>query len=107
MATYDIRTQIYLGQEQHEALKKLAAEKSVSMAQVIREAVATYLLQAEAGEEDFDLEEYLNDPLWKIPEMAEELGPSGVSDGSVNHDYYIYEIDKPYQVEPSDESNTG
>jgi hypothetical protein len=96
-----------LEQAQHEALKKLAADKSVSMAQLIREAVANYIVQAAAGEEDFDLEEYLNDPLWKIPEMAEELGPSGISDGSVNHDYYIYEVDKPYQVDRSDESTSG
>lgn len=99
MSTYDIRTQIYLAQAQHEALKQLATEKSVSMAQLIREAVAAYIVQEKAEQGDFDLEAYLNDPIWKIPDIAEELGDSGMTDGSVNHDYYLYGMDK------TDESN--
>lgn len=89
----EIRTQIYLDKAQHEALKQKAAQKSTSMAQIIREAVAVYLAQSEA-EDDFDWEAYENDPIWKIREIAEELGPSGTSDGAINHDHYLYGFDK-------------
>lgn len=102
MSTYEIRTQIYLEQAQHEALKQLAAEKSVSMAQLIREAVAAYIVQEQG---DFDLEAYMDDPLWQIPDIAEELGPSGFTDGSVNHDSYLYEVGEPYKGD--DESTAG
>jgi hypothetical protein len=95
MSTYDIRTQIYLEQTQHEALKRMAAEKSVSMAQLIREAVAAYLVQEENEPEEFDLESYLNDPLWQILEIADEFEGSGWTDAAENHDYYIYDLDRP------------
>jgi hypothetical protein len=89
----EVRTQIYLEKSQHEALKQKAAEKSTSMAQIIREAVAVYLAQSEE-DDDFDWEAYKNDPIWKIREIAEELGPSGIVDGSINHDHYLYGFDK-------------
>jgi hypothetical protein len=108
MSTYDIRTQIYLAQAQHEALKRMAAEKSVSMAQLIREAVAAYIAQEKNDqEEEFDLEAYLNDPIWKIPEIAEELGGSGLTDGSVNHDYYLYNTGISKADEGNSESTPG
>jgi hypothetical protein len=103
MANYEVRTQIYLEQEQHEALKQLASEKAVSMAQLIRDAVAAYIVQEKGEQEEFDLEAYLNDPLWQIPGLADELGPSGLTDASVNHDHYIYELDKPYRAGNPDE----
>ena len=89
----EIRTQIYLDKAQHEALKQKAAQKSTSMAQIIREAVAVYLAQTDADDE-FDWETYKNDPIWKIREITEGLGPSGIPDGSVNHDHYLYGFDK-------------
>ena len=89
----EVRTQIYLERSQHEALKRKAAAKSTSMAQIIREAVAVYLAQADT-DDDFDWEAYKNDPLWKIREIAEELGPSGIPDGSINHDHYLYGFEK-------------
>ena len=91
MAEKEVRTQIYLERWQHEALKERAAEESVSMAHLIREAVTAYL--AEARQESIDWEAYMNDPIWRIREVVEELGPSGIEDGSVNHDYYIYDLD--------------
>ena len=100
----EVRTQIYLEKAQHEALKQKAAEKSTSMAQIIREAVAVYLAQTETKtEDDFDWEAYKNDPIWNIPAIAQELGPSGITDGSINHDYYIYDLDKPYRDQEQDE----
>ena len=75
------------------------------MAQLIREAVAAYIVLEEGEQGDFDLEAYLNDPLWQIPDIAEELGPSGFADGSVNHDSYLYEAGQPYKSD--NESTTG
>jgi hypothetical protein len=95
MSTYDIRTQIYLEQAQHEALKQLAAEKSVSMAQLIREAVAAYLVQEASEQEEFDAESYLNDPIWNIIEVGDQFEGTGWSDAAENHDYYIYDLDRP------------
>lgn len=89
-----VRTQIYLKKKQHEALKRLAEEKSVSMAHLVREAVAGYLTERDA-DETLDEEAYLNDPLWKIPEIARQLGPSGITEGSVNHDEVVYDLQKP------------
>ena len=90
MSELDIRTQIYLAKEQHEALKQKATEKSVSMAHLIREAVATYLVQLDKEETEVDSQTYLNDPIWQIPTIAQELGPSGFSDLAENHDEYLY-----------------
>lgn len=52
-------------------------------------------IRAQIYKEAFDLEAYMNDPIWEIPRIAQELGPSGRRDASVNHDYYIYTLDKP------------
>lgn len=97
----EVRTQIYLDKAQHEALKQKAAQKSTSMAQIIREAVAVYLAQANA-DDDFDWEAYKNDPIWKIREAVEELGLSGILDGSINHDHYLYGFDKVEENEGDD-----
>lgn len=94
----EVRTQIYLDKVQHEALKQKAAEKSTSMAQIIREAVAVYLAQVNP-DEVFDWEAYQNNPIWKIREIAEGLGPSGIPDGAINHDHYLYGFDKVEETE--------
>ncbi len=94
----EVRTQIYLEKAQHEALKRKAAEKSTSMASLIREAVAIYLTQADA-DDGFDWESYKNASIWKIRGIAEGLGPSGISDGSINHDHYLYGFDKVEDAE--------
>ena len=94
----EIRTQIYLEKTQHEALKQKAAQKSTSMAQIIREAVAVYLAQTDV-DDDFDWEAYKNNSIWKIREIAEELGPCGIPDGAINHDHYLYGFDKVEETE--------
>lgn len=90
MPKLEVRTQIYLEKAQHEALKQYAAVKDSSMAQIIREAVALYLVEIENEAGEFDSEAYENDPIWTIPEVAKQLGPSGFKDASVNHDHYLY-----------------
>ncbi len=44
--------------------------------------------------DEFDLEAYENDPIWKIPEIASQLGASGLKDAPVNHNHYLYGFDK-------------
>jgi predicted DNA-binding protein len=93
-----VRTQIYLKKKQYEALKRLAEEESVSMAHLIWEAVAHYL--TERGDDiELDEEAYRNDPLWKIPQIARQIGPSGIAGGSVNHDEVVYDLDNPTRGE--------
>jgi len=90
MSELEIRTQIYLSREQHEALKLRAAERSVSMAQIIREAVSDYIFENQEDDEIFDLDLYLGDPVWQIPELIQGLSPTPITDGSINHDDYLY-----------------
>jgi hypothetical protein len=79
MALSEVRTQIYLERRQHQALKRAAKKRSVTMAQVVREAVATYLAEEPEPERDPRRAEqaYLADPIWKLPEIAAAIGGSG------------------------------
>ena len=79
-----VRTQIYLPPDLYAALKKRAEEDGISMGRQIREAVAEYVT---ARDEDEQAPIFTaDDPLWNIVGMVE----SGIEDGSVNHDKYIY-----------------
>jgi hypothetical protein len=79
MALSEVRTQIYLERWQHQALKRAAKRRAVTMAQVVREAVASYLADEPEPERDprDNRQTYLADPLWKLPEIAETIGGSG------------------------------
>ncbi len=90
----EVRTQIYLEKAQHEALKQKAAEKSTSMAQIIREAVAIYLTQSDM-DEVFSQNAYLDDPIWKIPEVAQNFEGTGFPNAAEDHDKYIYDGERP------------
>jgi hypothetical protein len=83
------RKQIYIEEEQERAIKAIAERRRVPEALVIREALAEYVTDHEmpviARPEDH--------PLWGIV----GIGKAGVTDGSVNHDYYLYGAPK---VEP-------
>ena len=80
-----IRTQIQLTEEQHQAMKEMAADKGVSMAKLIRESVATYLTT-------------VNQPgMGEIRQRAMALAGKyhdiyGATDVAVNHDKYLAEI---------------
>lgn len=69
--------QIYLTAEQLAALRGLAAERSVSMASIIREAVGDYLVRLPVEE----------DPLLDIV----GLGSSELGDLAEDHDRYLAE----------------
>jgi len=70
------RTQVYLEPEQHRALKREAAERGISLAELLRRIVGGYLRQ-ERSREDF----------FKIV----GLGRSGRGDVAAEHDRYLAE----------------
>jgi Ribbon-helix-helix protein, copG family len=82
MPVSEVRTQIYLEEQQHQALKRAAAARSVSMAQVVREAVAAYVASETGAGPDPQRDEatYLADAAWGLPEAAEAIG--GSEDGA-------------------------
>jgi len=70
------RTQIYLEPEQHRLLKREAAAKGVSLAELLRQLAKEHL-HTEPQREDFA--------------RIVGLGKSGVADASEDHDRYLGE----------------
>jgi len=70
------RTQIYLEPEQHRLLKREAAAKSISLAELLRQLAREHLRKDPTGE-DFA--------------RIVGLGKSGSNDGAERHDRYIGE----------------
>jgi len=83
------RTQIYLTEKQREKIQRLAELQHKTMAQVIREAVEEYVIQRMDIENLRKASVNPTDPLWDII----GLGASGITDGSIHHDRYIYDED--------------
>ena len=81
-----VRTQVYLPQDIYEKLKNRAEEEGVTMANQIREALVEYVVEKPKKKEHILTSE---DPIWQL--MG--IGESGITDGSVNHDKYIYARD--------------
>lgn len=82
-----VRTQVYLPRDIYEQLKDRADAEGITMATQIREALAQYVTDSPTKEEGHILT--ADDPIWNIIGMVE----SGIIDGSVNHDKYIYTRD--------------
>lgn len=86
-----ITTNIRLPKELYREVKQRALEDEKSLAQVIRESVAQYLV----GQRSLDLElalnpamdDWENDPLWLI---GTDATIADITDGSINHDLYLY-----------------
>jgi len=74
---YMKRTQIYLTEEQHGYLKKLADLRDTTVSNLIREAITEYVVRHFAEQ----------DPLLDLI----GLGKSGLTDGSVHHDRDLYD----------------
>jgi hypothetical protein len=83
------RTQIYLTEEQRGKIQRLAEAQHKTMAQVIREAVEEYVIQRMDTENLRKASANPTDPLWDII----GLGASGITDGSIHHDRYVYDED--------------
>lgn len=79
-----VRTQVYLPRDVYEQLKKRADKEGLTMAHQIREALAQYVVgeNVEEGAPVFTKD----DPIWEMVGMLK----SGITDGSYNHDKYIY-----------------
>jgi len=78
-----VRTQIQLSEEQSRTLKRLAAERDESVAELIRQAVEAYVKSSDKP----DREELVRRAL-----SVSGIGRSGKKDISVNHDKYLAEI---------------
>lgn len=76
-----VRTQIQLSEEQLRALRRLAAEKGVSLAELVRQGVDKVLRESSA-----DLEERRR----RAMAIAGKFS-SGLSDLSARHDDYLVE----------------
>ncbi len=87
MAVSEVRTQIYLKQSQHEALKRVAARRSVSMAHVVREAITRYLGEPAGRDREATRRQ---DPAWSLLETAREIGGSGRTDGAERLEEELY-----------------
>jgi hypothetical protein len=89
-----IRTQVYLPEDLYEEERRVSYERKMSIAGVVREALAEYLLAEKAKpkavtpEEERELseEELKNHPLYQIIGMCS----TGLEDGAEKHDYYLY-----------------
>jgi len=90
-----VRTQVYLPRNIYEQLKNRADDEGITMATQIREAVAQYVVEAEEEERKPKVIAD-DDPIWDLIGCVK----SGITDGSVNHDKYIYTRD----WDPEDET---
>lgn len=86
MAVSEVRTQIYLERSQHEALKRAASRRSISMAQAVREAITHYLRKPN----DRAQATARRDPAWSLLEAAEQIGGSDRSDGATMIEEDLY-----------------
>ncbi len=86
-----IRTMVQLTEEQMKALKELAKARKTSVAKLVRESVAQYVVIAEKASER---EEKRRRALEFIEMMKKEPfhDKDGATDVSVNHDKYLAEI---------------
>lgn len=72
-----VRTQISLTEEQYVAVKRLAAERGMSLSAVIRDAVDRCVAMSSRSP-------------WETMMSAAGSVSSGLGDVSVNHDDYLY-----------------
>jgi hypothetical protein len=79
------RKQIYIDPEQEAQLKQLSYRLKVPVSHLIREAVTEYLVDRSAPPV---IERPEDHPLWGIVGILDD--PDAPTDGSINHDYYLY-----------------
>jgi predicted transcriptional regulator len=86
-----VTTNIRLPKDVYRKIKHRALEEEKSLAQIIRESVMQYLAAPEVtesrSEEAAAADDWENDPLWLI---GTDATVADVTDGSVNHDFYLY-----------------
>jgi len=89
METATIKTQISLPKKQYDQLKSRASQLKSSLSKIVEQALDEYF----EPEQDSQLFTE-NDPIWQIVGTVE----SGITDGSINHDHYIYGTPKKQKV---------
>lgn len=82
-------TNIRFTPEESRKLKFIAQAQNKSLAQVVREAVASYVVGLEG--QRLSEQELVGDPFFEVI----GLGESGVPDGAEKHDEHIYELRGP------------
>ena len=75
------RTQMYFPEDMLAELKRFAGAEKESISEVVREAVSAFLKHKNAQSKNWK-----TDPLWDMVGISN----SDVSDGSLNHDFYLY-----------------
>ena len=80
------RKQIYLNEGMIKTIKEIADKKGVSQSEVIRESLDRYIKEEQKKGE-------IKDPLLELA----GIGNSDITDGSINHDHYIYGVKKKYE----------
>ncbi|MCR4405667.1 MAG: ribbon-helix-helix domain-containing protein [Anaerolineae bacterium] len=87
-----VTTNIRLPKAMHRELKRRALEKNTSVSALIRESVTTYLVR-EGAVQRADETLPSSDPIFQLGTLATEsdIVGSEVGDGSVQHDYYVYQ----------------
>ena len=89
METTIVKTQITLTKKQYDQLKSRANELKSSLSKIVEQALDNYF-EPEEKSQIFTEE----DPLWQIVGTVE----SEITDGSINHDHYIYGTPKRQNV---------
>jgi len=90
METTTVKTQISLPQKQYDLLKRRANELQSSLSKIVQQALDKYFEPEEPAQIFTE-----DDPLWQIV----GAGESDISDGSINHDHYIYGTPKKQNVD--------
>jgi ribosomal protein S16 len=89
-----VRTQVYLPESQKRRLKRRAIQKGVTFSETVRELIdKSFELEKEKEKEkatEGSKSKNGAELLLEIARDAEKYGFSGPTDGSVNHDKYIY-----------------
>jgi hypothetical protein len=89
METTTVKTRISLPKKQYDLLKRRANELKSSLSKIVEQALDKYLEPEESSQLFTE-----DDPIWQIVGMVE----SDITDGSVNHDHYIYGTPKRQNV---------
>jgi hypothetical protein len=88
-----VTTNVRLPKEMHRALKGRAVEENTSMAALIRESIARYLVEEQAAVVPLE-DEPVSDPIFQLGSLTVEseiIQGDRPTDGAVQHDRDIYE----------------
>lgn len=80
------RKQIYLEEDMIEKIKEIAEKRNISQSELIRRSITKFIKEELAAGE-------VRDPILELI----GLFSSDVTDGSINHDHYIYGVPKKYE----------